>query len=104
MDKDVRYVFNDKVYNITQSEKLYEYNYHEYTGTTIFNGYKLTREVTIKLYKSLKGNLYQAMIKSGKIVITDTTEEKLKGLLLERNELDLLGKLYPEELKRLEEV
>lgn len=104
MKKDIEYIFNNKIYNITKSNKIYEYRYKEGTGVKLFNGYEMYAEVIARIYKSVKGNLYRTITKSGRIGITDMTEEEFKGLLLKKNELDLLRELYPCTVDELEEV
>ena len=104
MDKDIEYIVNNKIYNISKSNKIYEYRYKEGSGIIMFNGYEMPREVIERIYKSSKGNLYKTTSKSGRIGITDIIEDDLKELLLKRNELDLLRELYPCTVDELEEV
>lgn len=104
MDKDIKYVLNNKIYNITQSEKLYEYKDKEPSGMIFMGKYPMQREVKIRIYRSVKNNLYKAVISNGRISIVDITDNEFKTMLLNNNELDLLRELYPEEFEKLEEV
>ena len=104
MNKDIEYIFNNKVYNITKSTLLYEYIDREPTGMKFMGQYPMTREFTIRVYKSSRGNLYRAEIRNDRISISDITKEEFIGLLARRSELGLLRELYPETANRLEEV
>lgn len=101
--KDIEYIFNNKIYNLTRSTKLYEYEEREGTGRFI-NNYEITRTVDIAIYKSLKNNLYKSISSNGRILITDITEEELKRLLSQRSEIELLREFLPCEVDKLEEV
>lgn len=101
--KDEEYIVNNKIYNLTKSTKLYEYIEKEGTGKMI-GTLEMFRDVTIRIYKSAKGNLYRTITKMGRIIITDATEKEFKQLLFERNEIDLLRELFPKDIERLEEV
>lgn len=101
---DIEYIFNNKIYNITKSTIIYEYVYKEGTGINLFNGYEMLREMTARIYKSPKGNLYKTTSSGGRISIADVSEDSFKELLLKRNELSLLRELYPCTANELEEV
>lgn len=101
--KDEEYIVNKKIYNITKSTKLYECKGKEGTGMMI-GTLEMSRDTTIRIYKSIKDNLYQTITRLGRIIITDITEEEFKELLFKRNEIDLLRELFPEDIEKLEEV
>ena len=99
-----KYIFNNKIYNITTSTKLYEYKYNEDSGRTWLGGLPMMREVKITIYRSSKGRLYKSKAVNGYIGIEDIVESELKGILIKRNEISLLKELYSETLNELEEV
>ena len=101
--EDEKYYLNNKIYNITKSDKLYEYTQREATGKLFMGKYPMMREVEIRIYSSVKGNLFQTITKDGRISIKDINDEGFKEILLRENALDILEKLYPLSYKKLEE-
>ena len=101
--EDEKYYLNNKIYNITKSEKLYEYTQREATGKLFMGKYPMMGEVEIRIYSSAKGNLFQTITKDGRISIKDINDEGFKEILLRENALDILEKLYPLSYKKLEE-
>lgn len=100
---DEKYYLNNKLYNISKSVKLYEYTVEEPSGIFFLGQYPLTREVTNRVYISPKGNLFKTTVREKKISITDVSNDEFKELLLRKNELDILERLYPLEYQKLEE-
>ncbi len=98
-----KYYQNGKIYNITASTKLYECIERELADITFMKSYRMTREVRRRVYKSLKGNLYETIVKDGRIGITDIDHQYFIDLLLRKNELRLIKELYPERYEELEE-
>lgn len=103
-EQEVRYVFNDKIYNITKSEKLYEYRHKEKTNMLLLGQYPTYRDVITKVYKSRRGNFFMRISSNGRISIKDITIDEFLKILTERNELDLLKSIFPSEYNKLQEV
>ena len=101
--EDEKYYLNNKLYNISKSEKLYEYTEEEPTGIFFMGQYPMKREVKYRVYRSPKGNLFKTTVREKKISITDINNDEFKELLLRKNELDILERLYPLEYQKLEE-
>ena len=103
-EHEVRYVFNDKIYNITKSEKLYEYRYKEKTNMLLLGQYPMYRDAIDKVYESRRGNFFITTSSNGRISIKDIAIDEFLKILTERNELDLLKSIFPSEYNKLQEV
>ncbi|HHX62314.1 MAG TPA: hypothetical protein GX707_16620 [Epulopiscium sp.] len=102
--QEEKYLFNNKIYNITKSEKLYEYIEKKDTGMKLFGNYNLLRDVVVSVYKSKNDNLFVTEASIGRISCKDVSKKDFLSTLLTRGEIDLIKKIYPSEYIKLKEV
>ena len=97
-----KYYLNNKLYNISKSEELYEYTAIEPSGL-FFMGRPMTRDVRYRVYRSPKGNLFKTIVRGSRISIIDINDDDFKEILLRKNALDIFKQLYPLDYQKLEE-
>lgn len=101
--EDETYIVNNKIYNITKSELIYEFE--EAVKTNIM---MMGRHMTVgerrQIYKSIKGNYFIKVYKGSRFYIKDISKEDVINKLKTRSEINILNKYFPDEIEKLKEV